>query len=80
MATWRQKRIWPKILTFLKAATAAVQAGIDQGKSVDQLKQEKVLANIDTLGMDPMREDAAIQRLYTNLTLRRTITESGGAR
>ena len=66
-------------LAFLEAATAAVQAGIDQGKSVDQLKEEKVLANIDTLGLGPMKEDAAIQRLYTNLTLRRTLTESGGA-
>lgn len=64
-------------LTFLKAATAAVQAGMDQGKSVDQLKQEKVLANIDTLGLGPTKEDAAIERLYTTMTLRRTLTKTG---
>ena len=56
-----------KYLTVLKDTAAAVQAGINQGKNLEQLKQEKVLAKWDYLGQGP-REDAYIERLYNSLT------------
>jgi glyoxylase-like metal-dependent hydrolase (beta-lactamase superfamily II) len=57
-----------KPLTFLKAATAAVQEGINEGKSLEQIKQEKVLAKLDYLEEGEAREDAYIERLYIALT------------
>jgi hypothetical protein len=55
-------------LAFIKAATAAVQADIGQGKSLDQIKREKVLAKLDYLEQGQARQDAYIERLYTALT------------
>jgi cyclase len=57
-----------KPLAFLKAAKAAVQADIDQGKSLDQIKQEKVLAKLDYLQQGQASEDAYTERLYNALT------------
>jgi cyclase len=57
-----------KDLAFLKAATAAVQADINKGKGLDQIKQEKVLANLDYLNEGPAKEDAFVERLYFALT------------
>jgi cyclase len=57
-----------KPLAFLKAAIAAVQNDINQGKTLDQIKEEKVLAKLDYLEEGQAREDAYIQRLYTALT------------
>jgi cyclase len=57
-----------KPLAFLKAAVAAVQADIDAGKSLDQIKQEKVLAKLDYLQQGPEKEDAYVERLYVALT------------
>ena len=57
-----------KPLGFLKAATAAVQEEINKGKSVDQIKQQKVLANLDYLEQGQAREDEYIERLYNALT------------
>jgi glyoxylase-like metal-dependent hydrolase (beta-lactamase superfamily II) len=57
-----------KPLAFLKAATAAVQNDINQGKTLDQIKEEKVLAKLDYLEEGQVRENAYIERLYTALT------------
>ena len=46
-----------KYLAVLTGTKAAVQAGIDQGKSLDQLKQEKVLAKWDYLGQGKASDD-----------------------
>ena len=45
-----------KPLAFLKAATEAVQADINAGKTLDQIKQEKVLAKLDYLGQGRRRK------------------------
>jgi len=58
-----------RYLDVLKSTTAAVQAGIDQGKSLEQLEQEKVLAKweyLDTRGV--MKTNAYIERLYRSLS------------
>jgi cyclase len=57
-----------KYLDVVKATTAVVQAGINQGKSLDQLKQEKVLAQWDSLESPPIKEDVYLERLYKSLT------------
>jgi cyclase len=54
-------------LAFLKAATAAVQGDIDAGKTLDQIKQEKVLGSLDYLKLDQAKEDAFVERLYNAL-------------
>lgn len=57
-----------KPLAFLKAATAAVQSEIDQGKTLDQIKQDNLLAKLDYLDAGPDKENAYVERLYTALT------------
>ena len=59
-----------KPLAFLKAATATVQQDINEGKSLEQIKQEKVLAKLDYLEEGQAREDAYIDRIYSALTHR----------
>jgi len=61
-----------KYLGVLNDTTAAIQAEINQGKSLDQIKQDKVLDkfNIAT----GARADAYIERVYKSLT------QNGGAR
>jgi cyclase len=56
-----------KYLEVVKATTAVVQAGITQGKSLDQLKQEKVLAQWDYLDSPPIKTDVYLERLYKSL-------------
>jgi cyclase len=56
-----------KYLDVVQATTAAVQAGINQGKSLDQLKQEKVLAPWQYLDSPPIRTDIYLERLYKSL-------------
>ena len=56
-----------KYLDVVKATTAVVQAGISQGKSLDQLKQEKVLAQWDYLDSPPIKTDVYLERLYKSL-------------
>ncbi len=66
-----------KYVAVLKETSAAVRAGIDQGKTLEQLKQEKVLAKWDYLvGAPPVTGDTYLQRLYTDLTR----AQSGGTR
>jgi len=55
-----------KELAVLKGTVAAVQAGIDQGKSLDQLKQEKVLANFEYLNTH-IKTDVYLEHLYNAL-------------
>lgn len=58
-----------KYLAVLKDTSAVVKAGIDQGKTLEQLKQEKVLAKWDYLvGAPPVTADVYLQRLYKDLT------------
>jgi glyoxylase-like metal-dependent hydrolase (beta-lactamase superfamily II) len=56
-----------KYLAVLKGTAAAVQAGIDQGKSLDQLEQEKILAQWDYLGSGKAADDY-LERVYRGLT------------
>lgn len=64
-----------KDLDFLKGATAAVQADINEGKSLDQIKQEKVLAKLDYLELGQAKEEAFIERLYSALTHKNAIPQ-----
>ena len=69
-----------KYLDVVKATTVAVQAGISQGKSLDQLKQEKVLAQWDYLDSPPIKTDVYLERLYKSLAPKKSggATGSGG--
>ncbi len=62
-----------KMLAVLKDTRAAVQAGIDQGKSLDQLKQEKVLAKWEYLNESHhIQSDVYLARLYKTLSAKKT--------
>src|ERR1700680_2784990 len=56
-----------KYLAVLKDTTAALQAGIDQGKTLDQLKQENVLAKWAYLDSNVIHTDLYVERLYHGL-------------
>jgi cyclase len=67
-----------KMLAVLKDTRAAVQAGIDQGKSLDQLKQEKAFAKWDYLNESHhIQSDVYFERLYRTLSAKKN---SAGAR
>lgn len=55
-------------VTMLKETRAAVAAGVKAGKSVDQLKQEKVLARWQSYSGDFITTDPFIETLYAELT------------
>ena len=57
-----------KFVTMLKETSAAVQAGINQGKTLDQLKQEKILAKWDAYGLSFIKTDVFTEILYDSLT------------
>jgi len=57
-----------KFITMLKETSAAVEAGIKQGKTLDQLKQEKVLAKWDSFGQGFIKADLFTEILYDSLT------------
>lgn len=67
-----------KYLDLVKATTAAVQAGINQGKSLDQMKQEKILAQWQYLETPPIKTDVYLERLYRSLISRNTTSRGGG--
>jgi cyclase len=69
-----------KYLDVLKGTSAAVKAGIDQGKSLDQLKQEMVLAKWEYLESPPIKTDVYLERLYRGLISEKSGSASGGAR
>ena len=53
---------------MLKGTTAAVERGIAAGKTLDQLKGEKVLAEWDTWGTGFIKTDVWIETLHAELT------------
>jgi hypothetical protein len=53
---------------MLKETSAAVQAGIKQHKTLDQLKKEKVLAKWDAFGQSFIKTDVFTEILYDSLT------------
>jgi cyclase len=55
-----------KELAVLKGTVAAVQAGIDQNKSLDQLKQERVLKQFEYLNTH-IKTDVYLEHLYNAL-------------
>jgi glyoxylase-like metal-dependent hydrolase (beta-lactamase superfamily II) len=57
-----------KFITVLKETMAAVQAGIKQGKTLDQLKKEKVLAQWDAFGRGFINTDVFTEIIYASLT------------
>src|SRR5437763_3511380 len=57
-----------KFITMLKETSAAVAAGIKQGKTLDQLKQEKILAKWDAYGQSFIKTDVFVEILYASLT------------
>ncbi|MGZ4816862.1 MAG: MBL fold metallo-hydrolase [Terriglobales bacterium] len=56
---------------MLRESLARVQAGIKQGKSLDQLKQEKVMAGFEKWNGDFISTDKWIETLYHDLTDRK---------
>jgi len=56
-----------KFITVLKETSAAVQAEMKKGKTLDQLKQEKVLAKWDSWGQSFIKTDMFIEILYDSL-------------
>ncbi len=65
-----------KFVTVLKETSAAVEAGIKQGKSLDQLKREKVLAKWDSWGQSFIKTDVFIEILYDSLTQKKAGPEN----
>lgn len=57
-----------KFVQMLKDTSAAVQEGIRQGKTLAQLKQEKVLARWDSFGQSFIKTDVFTEILYDSLT------------
>jgi len=56
-----------KFIQVLKETSAAVEAGIKKGKTLDQLKQEKVLAKWDSWGQSFIKTDVFTEILYDSL-------------
>jgi cyclase len=56
-----------KFIAVLKETSAAVEAGIKKGKTLDQLKQEKVLAKWDSWGQAFIKTDMFTEILYDSL-------------
>jgi cyclase len=56
-----------KFVDVLKETSAAVEAGIKKGKTLPQLKQEKVLAKWDSWGQSFIKTDTFIEILYDSL-------------
>jgi glyoxylase-like metal-dependent hydrolase (beta-lactamase superfamily II) len=59
-------------IDMLKETSAAVQAGINKKKTLDQLKQEKVLAQWDSFGQGFIKTDMFVEILYDSLTKKAT--------
>jgi len=56
-----------RYVDMLKETSAIVQKGIDQGKTVEQMQKEKVLAKYDSWGGGFIKTDAFIAELYNGL-------------
>ena len=59
-------------LKMLKGTRDAVQKAIAEGKTMDQMKQEKILAPWSKYSGDFLKEDTFIETLYNSLTGHRT--------
>jgi cyclase len=57
-----------KFSAMLKDTLAAVQKALKQGKTLDQMKQEKILAPWDKWSGDFIKTDGFIETLYDDLT------------
>ncbi len=57
-----------RFVAMLKATSAAVESGIASGKTLEQLKSEKVLAAWDSWGQGFIKTDFWITTLYEELT------------
>jgi glyoxylase-like metal-dependent hydrolase (beta-lactamase superfamily II) len=55
-------------VTMLKETLAAVQKGVQQGKTLDQLKQEKVLDPWKKWNSEAVTTDVFIETIYNDLT------------
>jgi cyclase len=60
-----------KYLEVLNGTAAAIQAGINQGKTLAQLQQEKVLDKWSYIGQGP-KADSYIERVYRSLSAKST--------
>jgi cyclase len=61
-----------EFLQMLKDTTAVVEKGVKAGKSLDQLKQEKVLAPWQKWAGDFVTADGFIETIYNSLTGKKT--------
>ena len=61
-----------KFVAMLKETSAAVEAGIKKGKTLDQLKKEKVLAKWDSWGQSFIKTDVFTEILYDSLKQKTT--------
>jgi cyclase len=69
-----------KMVAVLKETRAVVQTGIDQGKSLDQLKQEKAFARWDYLNESRhIQSDVYFERLYKTLSAKKNSTTSSNS-
>ena len=59
-----------RFVAMLKSTSAAVEAGIGAGKSLEQLKSEKVLAAWDSWGQGFIKTDVWIDTLHSELVKR----------
>ena len=57
-----------KFASMLKESTALVEAGIRAGKTLDQMKKEKVLGKFDSWGSGGIKADMFTEILFNDLT------------
>jgi glyoxylase-like metal-dependent hydrolase (beta-lactamase superfamily II) len=57
-----------KFVAMLKETTAVVDAAIKQGKTLDQMKQEKILDKWQKWSGDFIKTDTYIETVYNDLT------------
>ncbi|HEX9507679.1 MAG TPA: MBL fold metallo-hydrolase, partial [Myxococcales bacterium] len=60
-----------KFASMIKEATALVEAGIRAGKTLDQLKSEKVLGKFDSWSWEFIKADRFTETIYADLTAKK---------
>jgi glyoxylase-like metal-dependent hydrolase (beta-lactamase superfamily II) len=60
-----------KYSSMIKEATALVQAGIRAGKTLDQLKSDKVLGKFDSWSWEFIKTDQFTETIYSDLTAKK---------
>jgi hypothetical protein len=53
---------------MLKGSYQAVASGVKQGKTLEQLKQQKVLAQYDSFGAGFIKTDQYLEQVYNDAT------------